>query len=130
MFRTVYKCVCYADHRGWELHTALLKHMETRAGEWVERLDSAEDTEWVELYRTALQQFTLAIKHKIVHYFSYLDSRLVKAVLHTTLQTQLVETVGCLVSQRQIQRLMLHTDTIREQEVLAETDFDWSSVLQ
>ena len=116
MFRTVYECVCNANRRGWELHTALLKHMETRAGEWVERLDRAGDTEWVELYRTALQQFTLAI-NQIVHYFSYLE-----AVLHTTLQTQLVETVGCLVSQRQIQRLMLHTDTIREQEVLAEAD--------
>ena len=127
MFRTVYDCVCYADHRGWELHTALLKHMATRAGEWVERLDSVGATEWVEKYCAALQLFTHTIKH-IVHYFYYLDSRLVKAVLHTTLQTQLSETVGCLVSQRHIQRLMLHTDTIREQEVLAEADVEGSSV--
>ena len=114
----MYECVLKGW--GWALHTALLQHMATRAGEWLGRLDSAGETEWVELYRDTLQQFTLTIKHKIVCYFMYLDTVLVKTVLRTTLQTQLVETVGCLVSQRQIQRLMLHTHTIREQEVLTQ----------
>ena len=115
---------CVLKGWGWALHTALLKHMATRAGEFLERLDSAGDTEWVEQYCAALQQFTHTIKHKIVCYFLYLDSVLVKAVMHTTLQTQLVEIVGCLVSQRQIQRLMLHTKTIKEQEVIAQADVD------
>ena len=95
--------LCVLKGWGWSLHTALLKHMATRAGEWVERLDSAGDAEWVELYRAALKKFTDTIETQIVMFMS-LDSVLVK--------TQLVETVGCLVSQRQIQRLLLHIDTI------------------